>query len=187
MSRVRSCATVVTMGRGICRAGLAALATGCVLVAGGCTGEEPRLVGHLGLSVDRHGAPVLVLAGCRGAIDGVDLSLLPWASSKDSGRVGAWHTGRAVTGLVRLDLADPGPRWAPTAPTSLEPGKHYIAEATSSTAHLEALNDLTFASRQLRDLRPDTVYTDSEDADSTALVPHPADEFVGWACRHLGE
>ena len=165
------------MGRVLAAALIAAALTACT--------PDPKLVGQMGLAVDAHGRPVLVLAACSGAIDTVALSLLPYGSETANGEVGSWRTGVTVDGLARLPLTTLDGDWV-GRPVTLAPGRHYIASAGSTRNDADALNDLTFATAQLKALRPGRVYVDADDPDSEELVPHPAANFRAWACREIG-
>lgn len=164
---------------------LRALTLSCLLGAllagtAGCT-DEPRLVGQMGITADAQGRPVLVLATCRGSIDDVSLSLLPVGKQTASGDVGEWTRASRVRGTSRLDTADPAAPWQGPG-VVVHPRRYYIAEASSSSNEVDALNDMTFRGRQVRKLDPSKVYLNSDDPDSDELVAHPSASFQHWAC-----
>ena len=139
------------------------------LAAAGCT-SEPELVGRMGITADATGQPVLVLEPCGGSIDEITLSLLPFGKQTESGDVGSWRAASKVTALTHLALAGDNPGWA-GATVLLDPAKHYIAQALSTTHPNDAFNDVTFEGSQVAKLDPSKVYVNSDDPDSTALVP----------------
>ncbi len=163
---------------------LAALALGTTLLTG-CSGD-PTLVGRMGITADAEGRPVLVLAPCGGSIDQITLGLLPQGNETDSGTVGSWQSGSAVRSLTHLALGDTTPAWTGDA-VHVDPRKHYIAQAISSSHPADAFNDVTFAGDQIATLDPTKVYVNSDDPDSAALVPHTATDFQTWACKSLRE
>lgn len=150
------------------------------LVLAGCA-QEPILVDQVGITVDKHGQPVVVLAPCSGSIDTIMLSLLPDHSQTQNGPVAAWKRGTAVTTMTRLALNSPDSNWT-GMPITVKDDQRYIASAASSTHDRDAFNDITFTGKQIAALDPTRVYLNSPDPASATLVAHPAAEFQAWAC-----
>jgi len=162
----------------------AAVVLAAACLAGCGNAVEAHVNGRTGISVDAEGNPVVVLAVCSEFVDQVVLSLgrEGLSESEANPEVGTWRARDHVTGSARLELAAPDASWETHEPLSLDPQKHYIANASQADADVETAQ-VDFFGRDLAEMAPDSVYVSSGDADTAKLERHDAETFEAFACE----
>lgn len=136
------------------------------------------IIGRTAVARGAQGQPVVVVMLCSGEVDEVRLSegregLEPEETNPE---VATLTSDDALTGLVEVDLADPGPPWTGSpAPTRLAGDMLYIASA-SWAGHDAVTTQVSFRGRQLATL------TDNEVLVRTGDVL-PRNEFHDLACN----
>jgi len=150
-----------------CAALVVALAlTGC----GNWVGDYPAPNGTIGISVDKAGDPVIVLAVCSGKVTKIEMVGQLENEHDPNPKIGLWVAKTPVTGDATLNPLNPGDEWTATRqPTLFKPHRvHIVADQTPGTDQDPLLDDGTFTVAQLSKLTPDTVlYVDGIDTNST--------------------
>lgn len=143
---------------------------------------EPRdvdagRIGRLGVTVTDQGAPILVMAICRGSIDRVRV-VGPNRSPKVNEELASYESAEPLTGYRELDLFDPGAGWPTRSAltrSTLDRQKVVVASARSDKA---VLTGVSFSSEDLRSLTPGLV----QSATGQWAQRRSVEEFRAAAC-----
>lgn len=129
------------------------------LVLGACGNNVNADVnGSTAVTVDKVGAPIVLVAVCHSTIDEVKITA-DRTGLKDTDPnvvLGTWKASGAQKGLVSLNLATPGSDWTSTDTFTPEVAKGYIVIAAQSKADVEA-TQVSFHGRDLANLTTDQV------------------------------
>lgn len=178
-ARMRHARRVVpaTLGRVI-------LLGGSLLVTAGCGGAETTIIGQTAISVDESGKPVVVVAVCEKHINFIDIYFdrEGLKETEENKMVGEWTSIETITSGVTLNVENPGPQWKPQAGVSIQADKRYIIGASATDEDLAA-TQVAFSGSDLRTMRSDSVYTNTDDPDSEKLIRQSRASFEADTCR----
>lgn len=137
----------------------AALVLGAVaLLSSGCGNIiTTEIIGATAVTVDDEHHPVVVVQLCTGTIDHLELSGTREGLSDEEPNpsYGGWDARSPAHGSISVNLGTGSQGW--TGPAfSPEPGRHYIVDASSSTADA-ATSQAVFSAEDLARLQPGQV------------------------------
>jgi len=160
------------------RAVITVLCLGMVLIVAGCA-SSTEIAGVNGVTVDAQNQPVLLVAVCRGYIDGVNVYGAHQGDDKTQQKpIGRWESAIKAgqqRELPLLSLSPPG--WTVmNAPPMLREGVSYAAIGFTNNTKWEA-RQLNFTLAQLAELSPDQVLYQNQITSR--------DRFYEEACRGI--
>jgi hypothetical protein len=155
-----------------------------VLMAGcGNAVDVAPPAGLTGISVMARGDYVINVFVCRDKVDTIEIvrDRQGLKETEENPVVRTYKFSRPLTGLIKLNLAEPAEGWAPRTPTVFEPGKGYIVSGASSAGYDSETLQLNVNPAALSTLVPGSVYV-SDDNLSNKLTRYTPAQFAETAC-----
>lgn len=148
-----------------------------------CIAPDVEVIGAIGVTVDAHARPVLVVEACDGAATRVTLSFdrEGLADDEENEDIAAWTSAEPVAGKSELILHAPTDPWEGRG-VELVVGRGYIAGGQGA-GEKQVLSQVAFSSSQLAGIQAGMVYRNDPDVDVATLVARTSAEFSAEVCR----
>ncbi len=158
-----------------------------ILTLSGCGNLiTTEIIGGTGLTVSQDGDPVAVIAVCSDYVDevGVVLGRDGLADDEQNIPVGTWTATEPQSGLVQVNLLNPGPQWQAPTDVVFEDDLLYIVGSYPADKDMSA-GQAALTGAQMADLEPGTVYVNDLDVDR--LTTTPISQFLTETCARVEE